>query len=111
MDESYKKLIDLMVDKVLQKHEVKGSVSLSETEKLELKEITEKLQGQVEEFIENHQKKLTEHDFSQQQSQDPGISPVLPEQQLNQTPPANKQIFTSDNDIATAKTFLNNRTQ
>ncbi|WP_026674462.1 hypothetical protein [Alkalihalobacterium bogoriense] len=100
---SQQKLIEMVVDNVLKKHDVKTkSVNLDDEEKEKIKGIVFDIQKEVEGFLENQQKAKTEKDFEQQIDSTPTLEQPQPEA------PVRKQ-FMSDNDVSSVKTFVNKK--
>ncbi|UOE93012.1 hypothetical protein [Alkalihalobacillus sp. LMS39] len=100
---SQQKLIEMVVDNVLKKHDVKTkSMNLDTEEKEKIKGIVFDIQKEVEGFLKNQQKAKTEKDFEQQTDSTPSLEPSQPQ------PPVRKQ-FMSNNDVSSVKTFVNKK--
>lgn len=100
-DQYQQQLMEVVVDKVLKKHNVSSSVDLTKTERKKIKEIVEKMQADVEQFLANQSVKVSEKDFQSEPSQQP-ISPV----QTESSKP-NKTFVQSPNNVQNVKTFIN----
>ncbi|MFV8826963.1 hypothetical protein [Alkalihalobacterium sp. APHAB7] len=100
-----KKLMELVVGQVLKKHKVSPKdIDLSKKEKKKIKEIVGDIENEVQRFLENQNKQLTERDFST----DSNSTDQTPE--VNQAPQPTtpkRQTFHSANDVTSVKTFLN----
>ncbi|MFC0558129.1 hypothetical protein [Halalkalibacter alkalisediminis] len=96
-------LMDIMVKKVLSKHNVTPVSDLSEEDKEKVKKVVGEIQSEVESFLENQNKTLSEQDF---QSKD---QPKVEAQ--NTTNPvvheSLQKIIKSNNDLDKVKMFLN----
>ncbi|MDE5413153.1 hypothetical protein [Alkalihalobacterium chitinilyticum] len=104
-----KKLMELVVGQVLKKHKVSPKdIDLTKKEKKKIKEIVGDIEGEVQRFLENQNKQLTEQDFSTEST-----STSTPEtSQINQAPQSStpqRQTFQSTNDVTSVKTFFNRR--
>ncbi|MBB5173792.1 hypothetical protein [Texcoconibacillus texcoconensis] len=66
MKDEQQKMMSLMVRKILQRHNVDSTSQLDDSEKEQLQDIVTKIQGQVERFLEEHEKKITEQDFPEE---------------------------------------------
>ena len=93
-DQNQRKLMEMVVGKVLNKHNVNVSnIELSTEEKENIKNIVQNIQSEVEKFLTT--KQVTEADFAQG---NPSVS--------EKPKPKTKQIQ-SQNDVSTVKTFMN----
>ncbi|ADU28580.1 hypothetical protein [Evansella cellulosilytica] len=62
-------LINIFVDKVLEKHNVKPETAeLKDDEKKRVRDIIENIQEDVSRFLENYEKQTTEHDVQEEQT-------------------------------------------
>ncbi|WP_078430604.1 hypothetical protein [Alkalihalobacterium alkalinitrilicum] len=106
-----KKLMEMVVGQVLKKHKVsRKDIKLSKKEKEEIKEIVGNIEDEVQRFLENQNKQLTERDFANENTTQDLTNENKAKQPVNQpTPPKRSQIFQSQNDIKSVKTFLNPR--
>ncbi|WP_078554988.1 hypothetical protein [Bacillus alkalicellulosilyticus] len=89
-------LMELVVDKVFKKHKVSPDANqLEPEEKEKIKNIVSNIQSEVERFLENQEKKVTEQDFDSNNPQ----AHVKPQPLARQ--------FKANNDVNTVKTFMN----
>lgn len=68
MEKSQEKIIELMVNKVLDKHGVQKAKSISQEEKENLENIVEQLKSDVDAFVNRQNKSVTEEDFKKKRS-------------------------------------------
>ncbi|WP_088102436.1 hypothetical protein [Halalkalibacter urbisdiaboli] len=114
MEQHQKHLIDMVVGKVLNKHDVKPSEELSREQKEKIKEVVGNIQSEVERFLENQQKQVSERDFPKQQTnaERPSEASVKLQEQPHSRPvtrPKKKKFFQDPNNVQYAKTFTKNR--
>ncbi|MBU9723757.1 MULTISPECIES: hypothetical protein [Bacillaceae] len=58
------KLMDVFIDRLFRKHNISDdNIELSEDERERMRGIVENIQGEVEQFLENTEKKVTEDDM------------------------------------------------
>lgn len=102
--ESQQKLMELVVDKVLQKHGViDQKPQLDQAEKERIAEIVQNIKADVETFLENANKTKTENDFPQNNVENVNVArDEVVEQVIKKAP-----IFSSNNDVKAVKTFFN----
>jgi predicted small metal-binding protein len=103
-------LMDIMVKQILSKHQVKPASDLSNDDKEKVKNVVGKLQAEVEKFLENQNKTLSEKDFvnsnpqveteNQIQTNPVKVNPVVKE--------SLKKIMKGSNDLKKVKMFINN---
>ena len=100
-NENQQKLMEMVVGKVLQKHQVDASMTkLTDEEKSNIKNIVENIQYEVEKFLQR--KKVTEKDFA-----DNSTAEIQPFSSPSLSSPKRK-TFHTENNPGTVKTFLNN---
>ncbi|MCT8138195.1 hypothetical protein H1D32_10770 [Anaerobacillus sp. CMMVII] len=100
--ENHQKLMELVVDKVLQKHGVKNQKPrLDQNDKKRIAEVVENIKADVEKFLENANNTKTEKDFSGNNFSENTVQPVI-ENVVKKTP-----SFSSNNDVKAVKTFFN----
>ncbi|WP_100406838.1 hypothetical protein [Bacillus solitudinis] len=112
MENHEKQLIELVVGKVLDKHDVKPSKHLSKVEKAKIKDVVGNIQTEVERFLENQQKIISEKDFPKEKDK----TVASPQKQISNessssrpTSPRSRKTFSDKNDISGVKTFVNRR--
>ncbi|WP_216828148.1 hypothetical protein [Alkalihalobacterium elongatum] len=101
------KLMELVVGQVLKKHKVSTKdINLSKKEKKKIKEIVGDIESEVQRFLDNQNKQLTERDFSNNQTNEVQSDPTPSAQSA---PPTQKKrpTYHSTNDIKSVKTFFN----
>ncbi|GAE24794.1 hypothetical protein JCM9140_746 [Halalkalibacter wakoensis JCM 9140] len=103
MENYQQDLMNIMVKKVLSKHNAKPATDLSDEEKEKVKKVVGEIQAEVEKFLENQNKVLSEEDFEQgpvQNSNDEAPTNSVIEQSL-------EKMMNSNNDVKQVKTFFN----
>ncbi|MCL7747163.1 hypothetical protein [Halalkalibacter alkaliphilus] len=105
MSNYQQELMDIMVKKVLSKHNVKPVSDLSDEEKEKVKKVVGEIQSEVEKFLENQNKSVSEEDFKHNNT------PQNLEEEVVQPNPvieeSLKKITKSNNDLSKVKTFFN----
>ncbi|KHF41807.1 hypothetical protein [Halalkalibacter okhensis] len=106
MSNYQQELMDIMVKKVLSKHNVKPVSELSNEEKEKVKKVVGEIQSEVEKFLENQNKSISEEDFKEnnppqnvQEKEPVQANPVIEE--------SLKKMMKSNNDLSNVKTFFN----
>jgi hypothetical protein len=104
MSNYQQELMDIMVKKVLSKHNVKPVSDLSDEEKEKVKKVVGEIQSEVEKFLENQYKSVSEEDFED------NTTPQNVEEKTQPNPVIEeslKKMIKSNNDLSKVKTFFN----
>ncbi len=91
-------LVDMLVRKVMKKHKFKEIES--DDDKIALKELVNKLQSQVDQFIENQEKTYTEEDAPKQKTERKSLA-----DDTNVPKRKSKKFVKSDNNVNNLKIF------
>ncbi|GAE33485.1 hypothetical protein [Halalkalibacter akibai] len=106
-------LMDIMVKKILSKHKVNPASDLTDDDKEKVKKVVGELQSEVERFLDNQNKTLSENDFAQT-NQTEAIEATEENATDNTASKTNpvvkesiKKLIEGNNDLQKVKTFIN----
>ncbi|UCZ53596.1 hypothetical protein LGQ02_02010 [Bacillus shivajii] len=108
MDKSQERIIELMVGKVLDKHDAKVKKQrISREDRKKVQEMIDDLKKSVDHFLENHEQTMTENDVDG--GRDKEVDPQVETTEEPVSRPTSKPFHEQPNDLNTLKNFINRK--